>query len=135
MRSGPQPACGSTRGEGRRLGCDKGNLERSDSGAKNSGERTLLTSPLMTALIFVAPYGLAPTMRFLTAAASLPDVTFGLVSHEPEGAFMEKLAPEDRSRVVAYAQVGDALDPDLLKAGAPTRAERDRGIPTKGLAA
>ena len=71
----------------------------------------------MTAVIFVAPYGLDSTMRFLSAAASLPDVDFGVVSHESAESFARKLPPEDRPRVTGYAQVADALDPDHLEAG------------------
>ena len=71
----------------------------------------------MTAVIFVAPYGLQSTMRFLSAAASLPDVRFGVVSHESAAAFPQRLPPEDRIRIEGYAQVGNALDSDQLEAG------------------
>jgi len=71
----------------------------------------------MTAVVFAAPYGLDSTLRFLTAAAALPDVEFGVVSHEPADSFLQKLPPEHRSLITAHAQVANALDPDQLEAG------------------
>ena len=71
----------------------------------------------MTAVVFAAPYALDSTMRFLSATASLPDVRFGLVSHEPAAALTQRLRAEDRTRIEGYAQVENALDPDQLEAG------------------
>lgn len=56
-------------------------------------------------------------MRFLLAAASLPDVKLGIVSHEPAASFAQKLPQMDRARFAGHAQIGDALDPDQLEAG------------------
>ena len=61
-------------------------------------------------MVFVAPYFLPTTSRFLSAAASLPGVTLGLVSHEPA----DRLPGEIRDRLAAHYRVADALDPGQL---------------------
>ena len=67
----------------------------------------------MPTVVFVAPYFIETTMRFVAAVARLPGVRFGLIAHEPE----EKLPPELRPHVAAYLRVGDSLDPrELAKA-------------------
>lgn len=71
----------------------------------------------MTGLIFVAPYGLESTMRFVAGAVSLPDVAFGIISHEPAATFLEKMPAALRGRISGYGQVADALDPDQLEDG------------------
>lgn len=79
--------------------------------------RVLLSSCAMTAVVLAAPYGLESTMKFVSAAASLPDVTLGLVSHESAEAFADKLDPDARRQIGGFAQIGNALDPDQLEAG------------------
>lgn len=64
----------------------------------------------MTTAVFVAPYFIRTTMRFIAAAAQLPGVRFGLVTHEPA----DKLPSELRPHVAAFQQVGDSLDPRQL---------------------
>lgn len=50
----------------------------------------------MTNVVFVAPYFAETTLRFVSAAASLPNVRLGLISQDPA----EKL-PEDLRRKLA----------------------------------
>ena len=71
----------------------------------------------MKSVVFVAPYGLASTLRFVRAVASLPDVRTGIVTQESPTAFSRKLEPGDRKRLAGLAQVPDALDADPLEAG------------------
>jgi hypothetical protein len=61
-------------------------------------------------VVFVAPYFLPTTNRFMAAVAELPGVRLGLVSHDPIG----KLPAEIRSRLAAHYQVGDALETGQL---------------------
>ena len=64
----------------------------------------------MPGVVFVAPYFLPTTLRFLASAASLPGVTLGLVTHE----VLEKVPPEIRDHLAAHYRVDDALDPIQL---------------------
>jgi len=64
----------------------------------------------MPNVIFVAPYFLETTLRFVDGAARLPGVRFGLVSTDPE----EKLPPGLRSRLHAHWRVDDCLDPEQI---------------------
>jgi len=64
----------------------------------------------MPTVVFAAPYFLEATLRFVDAAASLPDVRFGLVSHDPE----DKLPDGLRRKVAAHWRVTDSLDPAQL---------------------
>jgi hypothetical protein len=61
----------------------------------------------MSNVVFVAPFFMEATLRFVDAAASLPGVQLGLVSQDPE----HKLPLGLRARVTAHAQVADGLDP------------------------
>lgn len=61
----------------------------------------------MRPVIFVAPYFLEATLRFVDAVSRLDEVTLGLVSTDPE----EKLPPGLRSRVAAHYRIDDCLDP------------------------
>ncbi len=71
----------------------------------------------MTSVVLAAPYGLDSTMRFVSAAASLPGVDLGVISHEPAEAFLARLDADQRSRVKSFAQVGNVIDPDQLEVG------------------
>jgi len=64
-------------------------------------------------VVFVAPYLLPTTSRFLAAAVSLPGVSLGLVSHES----VERLPAGIRDRLAAHYRVADALDPVQLAKG------------------
>jgi hypothetical protein len=55
---------------------------------------------------FVAPYLLETTMRFVEAAASLPDTRLALVTCEPE----DRLPPGLRGRLAGHWRVDDPLD-------------------------
>ena len=67
----------------------------------------------MANVVFVAPFFLQTTLRFVDAAASLPDVRLGLISQDPA----EKLPPGLRSKLAAHARVEDSLDPDSILSG------------------
>lgn len=64
----------------------------------------------MTVAVFVAPYLLEATVRFVDAAARLPGVRLALVTHEPA----DRLPTELRESVVAHWRVDDALDASQL---------------------
>jgi biotin carboxylase len=64
----------------------------------------------MPSVVFVAPYFLDTTMRFVSAAARLPGVRFGLISTDPE----EKLPSEVRTHLAAHYRVPNCLDPDQM---------------------
>jgi|SRR5262245_4997150 len=67
----------------------------------------------MRTVVFVAPYFVETTMRFVAAAARLEGVRFGLISHEPDA----KLPAELKSVVAAHLRVEDSLDPQQLADG------------------
>ena len=60
----------------------------------------------MVRVIFVAPFNMPVTMRFVAAVAELPDVQVGLITQEPS----DVLAPELRQRLAAHYRVADGLD-------------------------
>ena len=74
----------------------------------------------MRNVVFVAPYFVETTMRFVAAAARLPGVRFGLVAHEPE----DKLPAELRAHVAAYVRVADSLDPRVLAGAVESLSQR-----------
>ncbi|HET6654347.1 MAG TPA: hypothetical protein VFH10_17050 [Nocardioides sp.] len=67
----------------------------------------------MVAAAFVAPYLLEATARFVTCAASLPDVRLGLVTSDP----IDRIAPELRDRLAGHWRVDNALDPRQIAEG------------------
>ena len=64
--------------------------------------------------VFVAPFLLEDTLRFVRAVARLPDVRLALVTQEP----LEKTPQDVRAALTGFARVPDALDADALVAGA-----------------
>lgn len=64
----------------------------------------------MTDVVFVAPYLLPATARFVERAAAVPGARLAIVTHEPA----DRVPPELRQRLAAHWQVGDALDVDQL---------------------
>jgi formate-dependent phosphoribosylglycinamide formyltransferase (GAR transformylase) len=60
--------------------------------------------------IFVAPYLLETTARFVQGAAALPETRLGLVTHEPE----EKVPQSLRGKLADYLRVENALDAGQL---------------------
>lgn len=70
--------------------------------------------------IFVAPYLLEATARFVSGAAELPGTFLGLVTHEPE----EKVPPGLRVKLSQYLRVENALDTGQLGAAVRHVAKR-----------
>lgn len=75
-------------------------------------------------VVFVAPYFLPTTNRFIAAVASLPGVPVGLVSQDPA----EKLPEEIRAALQAHYRVADALDPQQLINATRTLASALGGV-------
>ena len=64
----------------------------------------------MRNVVFVAPFFLETTLRFVDAVASLPGVRLGLISQDPAS----RLPPGLRAKIAAHETVTDALDPAVL---------------------
>jgi hypothetical protein len=62
-------------------------------------------------VVFVAPFFLETTLRFIDAAASLPGVRLGLVSQDPE----EKLPSGLRTKLSGHYRVDDGISVDSLR--------------------
>ena len=73
--------------------------------------------------VFVVPFALESTMRFLSAAVRVPDVKFGVITQERP----ERIPPEIRARLTALERVDNALDPDQLERGVRAVAVRAGG--------
>lgn len=65
----------------------------------------------MVNAVFVAPFFMETTLRFIDAAAGLPGVRLGLVSQDPE----EKLPQELRSKLSGHYRVEDGVALDSLR--------------------
>jgi biotin carboxylase len=78
----------------------------------------------MTNVVFVAPFALEATLRFVRAAARLPGVRLGLVTQEP----LEKLPPGLRQEVQSHWRVEDALDPAQIVRGVRGAAAQLGGV-------
>ena len=65
--------------------------------------------------VFVAPFALPSTLKFLRAAALLPDTTFSVVAQEPAASFMGALDHEVRGRIAEFVQLEDCHDADQLE--------------------
>ncbi|UCF66998.1 MAG: ATP-grasp domain-containing protein [Acidobacteriota bacterium] len=74
----------------------------------------------MLHVVFVAPFFLPTTLRFVRAAAILPGVGLSLISQEPS----ERLPAELRARLLAHWRVRDALNPAELIPAAGELARR-----------
>jgi biotin carboxylase len=70
----------------------------------------------MPNVVFVAPFFMDATLRFIDAAAQLPGVRLGLVSQDPA----EKLPAALRQRLAAHAPIAEGTDREQILAG--TRA-------------
>jgi hypothetical protein len=70
----------------------------------------------MTNVVFVAPYALDATTRFVHAVAHLPDTRVGLISSDP----VERFPVVVRERLAGHWRLDDCLDPDQLTAGVTT---------------
>ncbi len=73
----------------------------------------------MKHVVFVAPFGMATTLRFVRAVASLPDVRMSLVTQEPA----EKLPDDLRAALAGHWRAADGLDPDQIEKGARALAK------------
>jgi D-alanine-D-alanine ligase-like ATP-grasp enzyme len=69
--------------------------------------------PPMSNVVFVAPFFMETTLRFVDAAASLPGVNVGLVSQDPEAKLPRALA----AKLVGHYRVEDGVDVDALRPG------------------
>ena len=67
----------------------------------------------MRHVVFAVPYAMDATLRFVRAAAELPNVRLGILSQEPP----ERLPPEVLSRIAAHQQVKSCLDGDQVSGG------------------
>jgi hypothetical protein len=65
---------------------------------------------MMPTAVFVAPFFLDTTLRFLDAVASLPGVRTGLISQDPA----DRLPVGLRRRLDAHRQLRDGLDPQQI---------------------
>ena len=74
----------------------------------------------MPSVVFVAPFFLPTTLRFVDAVASLPGVTTGLVSQDPA----DRLPAALRARLAAHERVDDALDPERIVAASRSLMSR-----------
>lgn len=72
----------------------------------------------MQNVIFVAPFALEATMRFLRPALALPGVKLALIGQEP----VERLPEELRAKLAAYHRVEDAMQADQLLSAVRTVA-------------
>lgn len=61
-------------------------------------------------VVFVAPFFMDATLRFLDGASRMPDVTLTVVSQDPA----ERLPEALRHRLAGHWRVDDALDPDQI---------------------
>lgn len=66
----------------------------------------------MTRVVFVVPYAMDTTLRFVRAAAKLPGVSLAIVSQEPPG----RLPGDVRAGLSEHRVVRDPLDPRQLEA-------------------
>jgi formate-dependent phosphoribosylglycinamide formyltransferase (GAR transformylase) len=64
----------------------------------------------MANVVFVAPYALDATTRFVEAVAEQPDARVGLISSDP----LERFPEAARSRLAAHWRIDNCLDPDAL---------------------
>lgn len=77
----------------------------------------------MRYVVFTLPYGAAATMRFVRAAAKVPETRLGIISQEPPS----KLPAEVRSALFGFERVRDALDPDQLTSAVRALAKQSGG--------
>jgi phosphoribosylaminoimidazole carboxylase (NCAIR synthetase) len=64
-------------------------------------------------VVYVVPFFMEATLRFVAGAASLPRVTLSVISQDPQNALPPELVP----RIRAHWRVADALDPAQIVAG------------------
>jgi formate-dependent phosphoribosylglycinamide formyltransferase (GAR transformylase) len=67
----------------------------------------------MPNVVFVAPFLLETTLRFIEATCALPDTRVCLVSQDP----LDRVSESVREKLTAHEQIADALDPVHIAAG------------------
>jgi biotin carboxylase len=77
-------------------------------------------------VVFVVPFFMEATLRFVSGTARLPDIRLGLVSQDP----LERLPEDLRSRIAAHWRVSNALDPQQI-ADAVAGLARQIGAPER----
>ena len=78
----------------------------------------------MPRVVFVAPYFMDATLRFVEAVASLPEVTLGLVSADP----VDRLPPTLRKAIAGHYAVERPLDPGQLLQATRALGQRLGGV-------
>jgi len=78
----------------------------------------------MRPVVFVAPFFLETTLRFVDAAASLPGARVGLISQDSE----QKLPPGLRSKLAGHFRVEDGMDPSQIASGVRAMAGHLGGV-------
>lgn len=74
-------------------------------------------------VVFVVPFALETTLRFVRSVAGLPDVRLGIVSQEP----LERLPEDVRAGIQAFVRIADPLKPEELEAAVRTIGRQWRG--------
>jgi biotin carboxylase len=74
----------------------------------------------MTIVVFVAPFLLETTLRFVDVSADLADVRACLVTQDPE----DRVPPALRAKLAAQHRVDDALDPSQISAAVRALSQR-----------
>jgi hypothetical protein len=75
-------------------------------------------------VVFVAPYALDATTRFVAAVAQVPDTRVGLISTDPQERFPESV----RERLAGHWRLDDCLDPEQLAAGVARLGQHLGGV-------
>jgi hypothetical protein len=78
----------------------------------------------MKHVVFVAPFAMATTLRFVRAVAELPDVRLAIVTQDP----LASLPQELRERIAGHWRVEDGLDPRRLEEAARGVAKAMGGL-------
>ena len=78
----------------------------------------------MVDVVFVAPYAMDATNRFLASVIATDDSRVGVVSSEP----LERIPPKLQERLAGHWRVGDCLDPDDLAHGVGSLGARLGGV-------
>jgi biotin carboxylase len=78
----------------------------------------------MASVVFVAPYALDATARFVHAVGRQPEARVGLVSSDP----LERFPAEARAGIAAHWRIDNCLDPDPLADAVATLASQLGGV-------
>ncbi len=78
----------------------------------------------MANVVFVAPYALDATTRFVNAVVGVPDTRVGLISTDPQEHFPDSV----RDRLAGHWRLDDCLDPDQLAAGVARLGQHLGGV-------